>query len=325
MGDDSLSAALNIGFTFRYGTNTYTQLRVHTNGRIQFGNTFCNFGTAAVGPPRTYPDPTPSANLNNSMRIYGADLDVSGGGAARITWASTGTAPNRKFIVSWNNVPQWGAVGTSYSLQIQLEEGGDFYYMYGTSINVTNPGGEVMGPAQIGWQLSGTDYVVVQSGLPANNSGMRFRLRPILSVSKTSAVLSDPYNGTTNPKRIPGAVVRYSVSITNTGIGTVDSGTLAITDPVPAGTDLYVGSVSGQAVDFIDGTVPSGLSFAFPANVTYSKQAGGGAPFTYIPLPDAAGFDPAVTGLRIAPTGIMNAAVGTSTPSFTVRFRTRIR
>ena len=38
-----------------------------------------------------------------------------------------------------------------------------------------------------------------------------------------------------------------------------------------------------------------------------------------------AGFDPAVTGVRIAPTGVMNGASGASTPSFTVRFRTRIR
>jgi uncharacterized repeat protein (TIGR01451 family) len=326
VGDDSLSAALNIGFNFKLGATTYTQLRVSTNGRLQFGNTFCNFGTQAVGPPRTYTDPYASANLNNTLRIYGADFDVSPAGGGTITYATVGAAPNRRFVVTWNAVRQWSAPGTSYQLQIQLDESGDFYYMFGTSNNVTSPGGEVLGPAQVGWQLTTTDFAVVRSGLPANNSGMVFKpARPALVVAKTSEVLSDPVNAAVNPKRIPGAVIRYSVTVTNTGTGTVDASTLAITDPVPSGTELYVGNVSGQAVDFINGATASGLAFAFPANVSYSNQPGGGAPFNYTPVPNAAGYDSAVTGLRIAPTGVMNAAAGAATPSFTVRFRTRIR
>ena len=324
IGDDSISAPINIGFSFRFGTVSYTQLRVQTNGRLQFGNSYCGFGTQVVGPPRTYTDPIASANLNNAIRIYGADLDVSAGGS--ITFATIGTAPNRRFVVTWNNVPQWSAAGTAYALQVQLDESGDFYYMFGASSNVTSPGGVTLGPAQVAWQLSTTDFAVVQSGLPANSTGMVFKPpRPTLTVRKTSEVLSDPVNGATNPKRIPGAVVRYSVNVVNGGRGTVDASTLAISDPVPARTDLYVGNVSGAAVEFVDGAVASGLAFSLATNVSYSNQPGGGAPFNYTPVPDAAGYDPAVTGLRIAPTGIMNAAAGASTPSFTVRFRTRIR
>ena len=62
VGDDSLSALLNIGFSFRFGSSSYTQLRVHSNGRLQFGNTYCYFGTQAVGPPRTFPDPWMKVN-----------------------------------------------------------------------------------------------------------------------------------------------------------------------------------------------------------------------------------------------------------------------
>ncbi|MGH8316071.1 MAG: hypothetical protein ACRETU_13070, partial [Steroidobacterales bacterium] len=58
--------------------------------------------------------------------------------------------------------------------------------------------------------------------------------------------------------------------------------------------------------------------------ITYSNQPGGGAPFNYTPVPDANGFDPNVRGLRIAPTGVMNAAAGVVTPQFTVQFRVRI-
>ena len=33
---------------------------------------------------------------------------------------------------------------------------------------------------------------------------------PLISVEKQSAVISDPFNGTVNPKRVPGAIVRYA-------------------------------------------------------------------------------------------------------------------
>jgi uncharacterized repeat protein (TIGR01451 family) len=148
---------------------------------------------------------------------------------------------------------------------------------------------------------------------------------PALAVQKISAVLSDPVSGISNPKRIPGAVVRYAVTLTNTGTGAVDSSSLVITDPVPANTTLCVSTVCGNpVVEFIDGTPASGLSFNIASNVGYSNIVGGGAPFTYVPTADAAGYDAAVTGLRIAPTGLMSAA-GAGNPSFTVRFRVRVK
>jgi len=149
-------------------------------------------------------------------------------------------------------------------------------------------------------------------------------LSPTLVVAKVSRVLSDPVNGTTNPKRIPGSIVEYSITVTNTGPGTVDASTLAITDPVPANTQLYVSTASGNPVEFLNGTPASGLAFNYATHVGYSSQAGGGAPYSYVPAPDAAGFDAAVRGLRIAPSGAMSAASGTGNPSFTVRFRVRI-
>ncbi|NJN51328.1 MAG: LamG domain-containing protein, partial [Gammaproteobacteria bacterium] len=180
IGDDSISALINVGFTFRFGATAYTQVRVQTNGRLQFNNTYCGYGTQAVGPPRTYTNPMPNANLNNVMRIYGADLDLTAAGS--ITYATTGTAPDRRFVVTWSNVSQWrqgGAnnfgAGTSYNLQIQLHESGDFLYSFGVSDNITEPTNTAMGPAQVAWQLTTSDFQVAQSGLPANNTTFRYR------------------------------------------------------------------------------------------------------------------------------------------------------
>jgi uncharacterized repeat protein (TIGR01451 family) len=150
-------------------------------------------------------------------------------------------------------------------------------------------------------------------------------LRPALAVLKISSVLTDPANGAVNPKRIPGSVVLYAVSVTNSGTGTVDGSSLLITDPIPANTSICVSTLcANPVVEFLDGSTPSGLSFSYAANVTYSNAAGGGAPFTYTPVADANGFDSSVTGIRIAPTGTMNAAA-IGNPSFTVRFRVRIK
>ncbi len=49
-----------------------------------------------------------------------------------------------------------------------------------------------------------------------------------------------------------------------------------------------------------------------------------GAPYNYVPVPDAQGFDPAVTGIQIMPTGTMNAATPGNNPSFNILVRIRI-
>jgi uncharacterized repeat protein (TIGR01451 family) len=147
---------------------------------------------------------------------------------------------------------------------------------------------------------------------------------PQLAVQKISDVLLDPVNGATNPKRIPGATVRYEVMVRNSGVGMSDNGSVVLTDPIPANTALYVSTASGNPVEFVDGSPVSGLSFNYATHVSYSSQAGGGPPFTYTPVPDASGFDPVVTGLRVAPSGVLLPNSVAGAPSFSIRFRVRL-
>ncbi len=67
-----------------------------------------------------------------------------------------------------------------------------------------------------------------------------------LSVTKTSSIVSDPFNGTTNPKRIPGARIRWCVLVTN--VGNQSATSIVLSDAVSA-EQLYVaGSIrSGTA------------------------------------------------------------------------------
>jgi len=59
---------------------------------------------------------------------------------------------------------------------------------------------------------------------------------PVLTVQKTSCPVSDPVNNTTNPKRIPGAIIRYMFDIQNTGSGDVSD--LNISDTLNSNLDL---------------------------------------------------------------------------------------
>lgn len=64
----------------------------------------------------------------------------------------------------------------------------------------------------------------------------------LLTVTKTSRVISDPLNGATNPKLIPGAVVEYCISVAN-GAGAATATNIAISDPVPANTVFVASSI----------------------------------------------------------------------------------
>jgi len=148
---------------------------------------------------------------------------------------------------------------------------------------------------------------------------------PVLLVSKVAQTLSDPINGGSNPKAIPGAVVQYTLGVSNQGAGAVDPGSMVITDPLPAGVALYVDTSGGDPIVFANGTVASGLSWSYATDVTFSNQPGGGPPYNYTPVPDVQGFDPAVTGYRINPSGSMNGATAGNVPGFNLQVRVRIQ
>ena len=78
---------------------------------------------------------------------------------------------------------------------------------------------------------------------------------PTLTVTKQSRVVSDPINGSTNPKLIPGAVVEYCIVVTNAAGGAA-ANSVAISDPLPAQTTFVAAS------SFLNGTytgsVPTG-------------------------------------------------------------------
>jgi uncharacterized repeat protein (TIGR01451 family) len=144
-----------------------------------------------------------------------------------------------------------------------------------------------------------------------------------LRVEKTSSIISDGISGV-NPKAIPGAIIEYRITVFNDGTSRIDSDSIFIVDAMPALVAAYASTASGPPVTFVEGANPSGLSFTYASDVEWSNQSGGGAPFSYAPAPDGAGFDDAVTGIRVNPKGTMAASSAAGPSSFTILIRARI-
>jgi uncharacterized repeat protein (TIGR01451 family) len=93
----------------------------------------------------------------------------------------------------------------------------------------------------------GVDVVFADTGVNTNRTEFAedqyWVQTAALSVQKTSTIISDPFNSTTNPKAIPGAVVEYAVKLTNTG--SVSASVVTITDQVPANTAFTSNVYSG--------------------------------------------------------------------------------
>lgn len=233
IGDDAITDQLDIGFTFQFGAVNYTRLYIEANGRLQFGNTYCGAGTQVIGPPRTYTLPYPDPNITNTMKIYGADLDASpngsGGGpgattcpsatcSVRYTATALGTAPNRQFVVTWTNTPDWGTTGSFFNLQIILNENGTFVYQFGASNNLDS------GHADIGWELSTTDLGTIaytDIGSLANTAILFFKLLAPTPTPTITPTITATATLTVTPTATPTPTVTATITPTMTPTPTV--------------------------------------------------------------------------------------------------------
>ena len=127
----------------------------------------------------------------------------------------------------------------------------------------------------------------------------------LLSATKTITNTSDEWNAT-GGFAIPGAVVRYQITVTSGGTGTVDADSVVVSDPVPVNTRLCVSAGTRcVAADLpsIDIT-GSGLT---SATLQYSDD--NGATWTYTPTAptiDAEGADSNITNVRYTTVGTMS-------------------
>ena len=164
-GDDAVTGALPLGFTFNYFGVNYTDLGISTNGNVQLG----------VGPYSASfsPNVIPTAGIpDNMIAPFWGDLNASPG---QITYGTSGVAPNRQFIVCYNNVAFFN--GTDFVTgQVILFEGTNRIEMHITSVTGISFSNRVLGienatgtvgysPGTLGtpavWALANTSYAFV--------------------------------------------------------------------------------------------------------------------------------------------------------------------
>jgi hypothetical protein len=228
-------------------------------------------------------------------------------------------------ISGWFSVRDFPQALTGLNINIRTT-GGVLVATTSTGFAATDPIGLWRQAASANIPLAAGSYIF-EVDVPnfANLDIVSAVFKPALGLTKSSAPFSDPQNGTLNPRLIPGAVAEYTISATSPASYTVSSNTIVLTDATPANTDLVVTNIGGAGsgpAAFTAGT--SGLTYSFTSlasvtdNIDFSNN--GGASWTYAPVADANGVDPAVTTVRLRPQGTMAAS---STASFRLRYRIR--
>jgi hypothetical protein len=91
-----ISSPLNIGFPFRFYCNTYNTFYITSSG-------FLTFDAANTGGS---PQPITTSTRNNLIALAWADLDPTQG---TLSYFTTGTAPNRRLVVTLQDVPLNGS------------------------------------------------------------------------------------------------------------------------------------------------------------------------------------------------------------------------
>ncbi|MCX7058624.1 MAG: hypothetical protein NTZ79_15970, partial [Proteobacteria bacterium] len=141
-------------------------------------------------------------------------------------------AGRRVFVVAALPVAARNADGSNVRLTAKAAVAGSAGATLETATNAADTAGSV--------------DVVVSAAVASTTAGVTTSLRttdsgytvsaPTLTVTKAEVVISDPVNGTTNPKAIPGAVVEYTLTIVNTGATTANG--VAFSDPIAAELSL---------------------------------------------------------------------------------------
>lgn len=274
LGDDDFSAAIPIGFPFEFYCQTKTQLVVSSNGYITFDLTQANgFSTAFTGAiPNAF-------SINDLIALVFDDLDPNNGTTGTIEYFNVGTAPNRKFVISYTNVDRFGG-GDAVTGQIILSEGTNEIEIHSTNIpqdgtatqGIENSTGTIGVPTPgrnaTTWSATNDAYRFTPQA-PLIFTPITYNWIPGFAVSNATIP---------NPTSIIQGTTTYIAQITQGDCMLEDSVEVAVRSTIPAPT-LSCGTPANQAttVLFEWGMSPGATGWE------YSLDSG----LTWIPRPIA--------------------------------------
>lgn len=153
--DEGVTAALDLPFAFTFHGASHTKFWVTTNGQLGFGTTVGGtpFGQVSC--------PLPAAQLTApTLLVYSADLVGRYDAHAGVCIATTGTAPNRKLVVTWKDSFFYEAWLTSnVTFSATLNEGTNVVDVGLKQVDSPQmPGYEAGWAAALGRQAGGSGY-----------------------------------------------------------------------------------------------------------------------------------------------------------------------
>jgi hypothetical protein len=240
--DDSLSAAINMGMTFPFYGNNFTQLKVSTNGWLTFNTTETlnrNSNSALPG----------TGGAANMIAMFWDDLHLRTG---NVKYYNDGS----RFIVQYTGIGRFTpSTGSTYTFQVQLYPNGKVLCMYQTMTSTVNNsatigiqnGLKTIGLTTIHQTGTGTPYV-------HDNLALQFSRTPDwLSVTPSHAQIP------------PSQSANFTVTFDSTErLGGVLNGAIVLTTNVP-----------GQATEHVPATltvVGAPIAAILPATFDYGTR-----------------------------------------------------
>jgi hypothetical protein len=176
--EDEDYAQVPLPFGFPFFDRNFTSISVGSNGTLYFEDLYLGFNNT----------PIPAANqygVSRFIAVFWDDLDPSAGG--RVYYQITGSAPNRRFIAQWNEVPPWSEGGGGTFQAILYEGSGGILLQYlDTNFNNTSVNSGI--GATVGVQndaATGTQYSYNQ---PVLRDGLAVLFRRISAGAGGAAV-----------------------------------------------------------------------------------------------------------------------------------------
>lgn len=310
--------------------DTWTGFTVLASGNSTFGTSgYCPSLNDPYGSvPTACLDYSPFAPSNPG--IVGAFATAINGGGNLVFTPSVDTIAFGLDYVDWNDGSERSAV------QVDLSDG--------TTIDIVGPPASASFPPPgfMGFVLTPT---AVESGIRITRIfwyGLESELVGIynvrtsrlqndsnISVSKTSTIW-DP--GNTGAFRVPGTEILYRISVTNSGTGGLDGGSLMIVDHLPADVELWNGDIdAGGSNTYVDvapvgfeEVAGSGVSFDPATDLRFSTDAI--QPSSFSDCSAVAmdnDFRPDIRFVCIRPTGTLGS--GSPNPELSFVLRARIK
>ena len=275
LSDDSQTGLLPIGFDFCFYGNTYSEFVICSNNWIGF-----NTGETSTWVTATIPS-TGTDRPHNC--IMGPWHDINPGIGGNVYYQVLGTAPYRRLVVTYHNVPMFSCTGMLFTSQIIIYETTNIIENHIASKPICptwNSGRAVQGLHNI----DGTAAVVY----PGRNNTSWDVTNHSVRYTPTGAPTVEWYEGPTliatgtDVTVCPPATTTYTVNLISCGTIVATDDVTVTVNPLPtidAGADIAI--CDGDAVTLTGTGAGVGGSYTWTGGVTDGVPFTPGATATY--------------------------------------------